>query len=115
MEIDVGDVVPVEPVIRAAQAFGFHLAKLDIRQNSRFHDLAVGQLLAAAGIPDGNSFGEWDERARLELLEAELASPRPLASPDAALGAEADAVLACYRVLRRHIDDSGGATVRNHR
>jgi phosphoenolpyruvate carboxylase len=97
----------VDPVLRLVQTFGFHLAKLDIRQNSRFHDLAVGQLLAAAGIPDGDSFGEWDEQARLELLSAELASPRPLTAPDAALGPEAEAVLSCYRVLRRHIDERG--------
>jgi phosphoenolpyruvate carboxylase len=97
----------LDPVIRVMQTFGFHLAKLDVRQNSRFHDLAVGQLLAAAGIPDGDSFGEWDEQARLELLAAELVSPRPLAAPDAALGAEAEAVLSCYRVLRRHVDEHG--------
>ncbi len=40
----------VEPVIRLAETFGFHLAVLDIRQNSRFHDLAVAQLLTAAGV-----------------------------------------------------------------
>jgi phosphoenolpyruvate carboxylase len=97
----------LDPVLRLFQTFGFHLAKLDIRQNSRFHDLAVSQLLAAAGIVDGESFGDWDEQARLELLAAELASPRPLVAPDAPLGAEAEAVLSCYRVLRRHIDERG--------
>ena len=40
----------VGPVIRAVQTFGFHLASLDVRQNSRFHDLAIAQLLAAAGF-----------------------------------------------------------------
>jgi phosphoenolpyruvate carboxylase len=97
----------LDPVMRVVQTFGFHLAKLDIRQNSRFHDLAVGQLLAAAGIPNGESFPDWDERARLDLLGAELSSPRPLAAPDAALGTEAEAVLSCYRVLRSHIGDRG--------
>jgi phosphoenolpyruvate carboxylase len=97
----------VDPVIRLVQAFGFHLARLDIRQNSRFHDLAVGQLLAAAGIPDGDSFGEWPEEARLELLNTELSSPRPLVSADAEVGAEAQAVLSCYRVIRQHIDVRG--------
>jgi len=28
---------------------GFHLAVLDVRQNSAFHDRAVGQMLPAAG------------------------------------------------------------------
>jgi phosphoenolpyruvate carboxylase len=97
----------VAPVMRVVQTFGFHLAALDIRQNSRFHDLAVGQLLAAAGIPDGDGFSHWDEAARLRTLAAELASPRPLASPDAALGDEAQAVLSCYRTVRRHIESHG--------
>ena len=97
----------VDPVIRLIQTFGFHLARLDIRQNSRFHDQAVGQLLAAAGVAGGESFADWDEAERLELLEAELSSRRPLASSDADLGAEAEAVLSCYRVLRRYIDRLG--------
>ena len=42
----------VGPVIRTVQTFGFHLASLDVRQNSRFHDLAMAQLLAAAGFDD---------------------------------------------------------------
>jgi phosphoenolpyruvate carboxylase len=97
----------VDPAIRIIQTFGFHLTKLDVRQNSRFHDLAVGQLLAAAGIADGGSFADWSEEQRLELLATELASPRPLAAADANLGAEAHAVLECYRVLRAHIDERG--------
>ncbi len=50
------------PVLRAVDAFGFHLAALDIRQNSRFHDKALGQLMTLAGHP-GEDFAEWDEAA----------------------------------------------------
>ncbi len=101
----------VEPVIRVVETFGFHLAVLDIRQNSRFHDLAVAQLLTAAGIPDGERFPEWDEADRLELLDRELSSPRPLAAADAVLGPEADAVLSVYRVLRDEIGRNGTAGI----
>jgi phosphoenolpyruvate carboxylase len=66
----------VGPVIRTVQTFGFHLASLDIRQNSRFHDLAVAQLLAAAGFNE-TDYQDWDEPRRLDLLNRELASPRP--------------------------------------
>ncbi|NNC74735.1 MAG: phosphoenolpyruvate carboxylase, partial [Acidimicrobiia bacterium] len=95
------------PVIRIVRTFGLHLAVLDVRQNSHFHDLAIGQLLTAAGVEDGDSFASWDEAARLELLQRELSSARPLALPDAVLGDEAEAVLDCYRVLRAHIDEWG--------
>ena len=39
----------VRPALRAVQTFGFHLAVLDIRQNSTFHDNAVAQLLVGCG------------------------------------------------------------------
>ena len=101
----------VEPVTRLVQSFGFHLAALDIRQNSVFHDRAVAQLLEAAGVADGASFADWDEESRLELLTAELESPRPLAAPDAELGPEADAVLSCYRVVRNELNENGDAGI----
>ncbi|MGQ9926330.1 MAG: phosphoenolpyruvate carboxylase [Chloroflexaceae bacterium] len=88
----------VHPLIRSLQTFGFHLAALDVRQNSHFHDLALGQLLAVAGCADHN-VTTWDEPRRMALLEQELDSPRPFAGPAARVGPEADAVLSCYRVL----------------
>ena len=101
----------VGPVIRLAETFGFHLAVLDVRQNSRFHDLAVAQLLTAAGVSDGETFPDWGESERLALLERELASPRPLAAAGAAIGPEADAVLSAYRVLRNEIVANGTAGI----
>jgi phosphoenolpyruvate carboxylase len=92
----------VQPVMRVVQTFGFHLATLDIRQNSRFHDLAVAQLLAAAGLVQ-TDFPRWDENRRLEFLNQELASPRPFLRADMQAGAEADAVLSSYRVLVDHM------------
>ena len=97
----------VLPVLRAVEAFGFHLAVLDIRQNSRFHDLAMGQLMKLAGFPD--DFDRWDEKRRLEFIEGELASPRPFAQNDATAGPEADAVLSCYRLLVEHFNAHGPA------
>jgi phosphoenolpyruvate carboxylase len=96
----------VQPIIRSAQTFGFHLATLDIRQNSRFHDLAVGQLMQAAGLED-TDFAAWDEARRLAFLEEELRSPRPFTRPGKQVGPEADAVLSCYRVLGEHIASHG--------
>jgi phosphoenolpyruvate carboxylase len=75
----------VSPVSRALDAFGFHLASLDIRQNSHFHDLAIDQLLKASGIDDG-PFSKWDEERRIAFLENELLSPRPFIGADAPAG-----------------------------
>lgn len=102
------DVVPAR---RCLRVFGFHLAQLDIRQNSGFHDLAVAQLLVAAGVPEGASFPEWTEERRLEFLNRELASPRPFLHPNMRAGNEADAVRACYRVLVEEIRAHGSAGI----
>ncbi|NDJ63329.1 MAG: phosphoenolpyruvate carboxylase, partial [Chloroflexi bacterium] len=96
----------VLPVIRVVQTFGFHLATLDIRQNSGFHDLAVEQLLRASGI-DGDDFPNWDEDRRLAFLNEELKTSRPFTLPGMTLGAEAQAVVDNYRVLAGYIEQFG--------
>lgn len=92
----------VRDLIRYIQSFGFHLAKLDIRQNSRYHDLAMDQLLAAAGMEivySGLSFEQ-----RMQFLKSELNSPRPFTNNFQNLPTEALSVLETYRVLKNHID-----------
>lgn len=96
----------VRPVQRALDVFGFHLARLDVRQNSAFHDRALKQLLLASGL-DGSQWDEWLERERLRFLEQELRSPRPFLHPVASAGAEADAVVGTYRVLAEHLRHHG--------
>jgi phosphoenolpyruvate carboxylase len=54
--------------MRAVEIFGFHLASLDIRQNSRFHDIALSHIMVAAGL-DSSSFAEWPEAARLRFSQ----------------------------------------------
>ncbi len=98
----------VEPVQRVIETFGFHLASLDVRQNSAFHDRAVDQLLRASGSQDCQ-FSVWSEERRIEFLRAELISPRPFARPDFEIGPEADAVLSCFRVLRAEWEAHGDA------
>ena len=96
----------VRPVRRALEVFGFHLAQLDIRQNSVFHAKALSQLMIAAGI-DGSQWEEWSETERLRFLEKELHSPRPFLHATASAGPEADAVLGCYRKVASHIERCG--------
>jgi len=96
----------VRPLLRTLQVFGFHLAILDIRQNSLFHSKALSQLMTAAGL-DGSQWEEWSEAERLRFLDKELRSPRPFLHPTASAGPEADTVLACYRVLAAHIARCG--------
>jgi len=61
----------VMPVIRIVKAFGFHLARLDIRQNSLFHEKAFSQLLNAS-MQCRDNFSRWTASRRLEMIEREL-------------------------------------------
>ncbi len=90
------------PLQRHLQVFGFHLVKLDIRQNSAFHDKALGQLLQAAGYDDCD-FGSWPEQKRLDFINNELETMRPFVVGGSNCGDEADALLECYRVVAGHI------------
>ncbi len=101
--VDMSDtaVHAVAPLMRITQTFGFHLAVLDIRQNSSKHDIAIEQLLHAAGFQDTN-FSRWDEAKRIEFLDQELRSSRPMVHPDFSAGAEAEAVLGALRVVKEH-------------
>jgi phosphoenolpyruvate carboxylase len=82
-------------LIRQVEACGFHLATLDLRQNSDVHARVVADLLAVAGVETG--YAALDEAARVALLRRELGSPRLLASPFAQYGDETLSELAIVR------------------
>ena len=64
---------------RAVGVFGFHLASVDLRQNSEVHERVVSELFAAAR--PGVDYRALDEEARVALLTGELATARLLSSP----------------------------------
>ncbi|HET7771396.1 MAG TPA: phosphoenolpyruvate carboxylase [Chloroflexota bacterium] len=63
-------------LIVRARIFGFHLARLDLRQHSDVHTAAIDEVLRDAGTCA--SYTALDEDARVELLTRELENPRPL-------------------------------------
>ena len=64
---------------RAADVFGFHLATLDMRQNSDVHERVVADLLQQAGVEA--NYLALGEDERVAVLSAELSHPRLLVSP----------------------------------
>ncbi len=70
---------PLPDLIRAVDTFGFHLARLDLRQNSSVHARTVAELLKIAGVCD--DYEALDEASRRKLLIAELSHGRLLHSP----------------------------------
>lgn len=92
--------------IRCVDIFGFHLAALDIRQNSEFHDRAISELMEASGYK-GDPYIEWDEERRLEFLNEELLSNRPFTHGNMKLGDHAQAVVDVYKTVENHTQQYG--------
>jgi phosphoenolpyruvate carboxylase len=82
-------------LIRAVETCGFHLATLDLRQNSDVHARVVADLLKVAGVEQ--DYLALDEASREALLRRELASERPLASPFVTYTEETASELAIVR------------------
>ncbi len=85
----------VEPGLRAwidrVRVFGFHLLRLDLRQEAGWLRTAAASLLDRLGQP---GFESWDEPARVALLSEQLASAEPL--PTAGLSPEARELTALF-------------------
>ena len=80
---------------RAVDCFGFHLASLDLRQNSAVHERTVAELLEA--VAPGTGYLSLDEAGRLALLDRELDTLRPLLSPFVTYSDETERELDVFR------------------
>lgn len=61
--------------LRRVKAFGVHLVRLDIRQESTRHSDVLSELTRYLGIGD---YDHWNEQDRISFLVNELSSKRPL-------------------------------------
>lgn len=75
---------------RRAECFGFHLATLDLRQDSAVHDAALAELLDDPGYPDR------EVGAKLELLHTWLATG---AQPKRSASTVLEDVIAVFRTV----------------
>ncbi|MFL9827731.1 phosphoenolpyruvate carboxylase [Rhodoplanes sp. SY1] len=108
VQADVVADIDVRPLAAQAATFGFTLARLDLRQNSAFHDRAIAGLLAAGGA-ERTDYPAWSEAEKLAFLDRELASPRPFAGAHTRLAGEAAEAVALMRMLGIHVERHGMA------
>ncbi|WP_174297705.1 phosphoenolpyruvate carboxylase, partial [Sphingomonas bacterium] len=99
-------------LVRAVDIFGFHLATIDLRQNSAVHERVVAELLAVAGVEA--DYLSLDEPARVALLRRELAGARPLASAFADYREETRSELAIVQAAAEAHARYGPACVRQY-
>ena len=86
----------IERVLVQVRTFGFHLARLDVRQSADLLAEGAGALLPG--------YEEWDEPTRQEALTAALLAPE---APDAAEQTEAAAVLETFAAVARAVERHG--------
>ncbi|HTY92831.1 MAG TPA: phosphoenolpyruvate carboxylase [Steroidobacteraceae bacterium] len=96
-------------LIRAVDTFGFHLATLDLRQNSDVHARVVSDLLGVAGVQA--RYQDLEEGARVALLRSELASERLLWSPYSRYTEETQSELAIVRAAARAHERFGAGCI----
>ncbi|OXX26767.1 phosphoenolpyruvate carboxylase [Vibrio sp. V08_P9A1T1] len=65
--------------LRRIKAFGVHLVRLDIRQESTRHSDVISELTRYLGIGD---YDQWSEQDKIAFLTNELSSKRPLLPRD---------------------------------
>ena len=94
---------------RAVDCFGFHLASLDIRQNSSVHERTVAELIDAA-MP-GMSYLALNEEARIALLAGELRNARPLTSSFVKYSEETVSELAVFHAAAEAHAKFGAAAI----
>jgi phosphoenolpyruvate carboxylase len=65
---------------RQVQVFGFHFARLDVREHATRHREALDEILGALGVQDG--YAELPDAERAAVLAREIADRRPLIPSD---------------------------------
>ncbi|WP_232533343.1 MULTISPECIES: phosphoenolpyruvate carboxylase [Ramlibacter] len=99
------------PLMRAVEVFGFHLATVDLRQNSEQHELAVAELLRHARVEA--DYSALDEDAKRRILIRMLTDARPLRVTGANYGAEALIELAIFEAAYELRGRFGAGAIRH--
>ncbi|WP_321285872.1 phosphoenolpyruvate carboxylase [uncultured Sunxiuqinia sp.] len=89
---------------RLLKVFGFHLAQLDIRQNSEYHEKALSQLVLSSLGQNEGSLLIASQAAKRTFLDAELKVNRPFLVDHAEAGEEARNVIESMQVVSNHIE-----------
>ena len=100
------------PLIRAVEVFGFHLATLDLRQNSEAHEETVAELLRMAQVE--SDYRALDETGKRQRLLAVLHDVRPLHVPDVDYSENTRCELAVFQTAARQVRLYGKHALRHY-
>src|SRR5277367_3024670 len=89
----------LERTVSAIDIFGFHLAKLDIRQHSGRHLAALDEITSKLDLLP-KSYGQCSEQEKCNWLKEELITRRPLFPIQLGFSAETNETIETYRTMR---------------
>ncbi len=110
---DSGELIANGVLMRLANAvstFGFHLATMDVREHADRHHDVLAQLYRRIDL----DYEGLDRDARTQLLESELASPRPLSTPATGFEGRARATFDTFRAIRDAKDRFGDRVIESY-
>ncbi len=102
----------LQPLIRAVEVFGFHLATVDLRQSSDKHEEVVAELLATARI--AADYSSLDEMAKRSLLMELLADARSLRVHGVSYSEHAQSELAIFSMAKTMRERFGAEAIRHY-
>lgn len=92
----------IDPLIFKVRTFGFHFATLDVRQSSEIIRQAVAEILRQSGAsPNWKRLSEGEQKS---VLVHEIASPRPLYSPEFVYSDPTQELIETIRTVRWGLD-----------
>lgn len=94
--------------LRRVKAFGAHLVRLDIRQESTRHSNVLSELTRYLGIGD---YDQWSEQDKISFLVNELSSKRPLLPRDWTPTAEVQEVIDTCKIVAEQSKEALGSYV----
>ncbi len=90
-------------VIRQVEVFGFHFARLDVREHASIHSHAIDEILESLGVQEGYASLSDDER--MTVLAREIADRRPLIPGDiSGFSASTRETVETFRTMRDLLD-----------
>ncbi len=100
-------------LIRQVQVFGFHYARLDIREHARFHRRALAEVFRSVEVCA--AYERLSEVDRLALLEAHIAERRPLIPADIGhYSGSTQETIRTLRMLRRTLGGPNRGAVQTY-
>lgn len=96
----------LDQLIRMIKIFGFHLAKLDLRQHSEKHTAALDEVTKKLAIIDGG-YASLSEDAKLQWLTSEMTTLRPLFPQALRFSEQTNETIETFRTMAELQDQHG--------